>query len=188
MASTFLFLPEEFTPAAGVQSFNGRTGIVTSMAGDYTAAQISYDNTSSGLAAVNVQTAIDEVNSKILTSASPGFSFGRAGVVNPGTYLQCETVPSNVSGRWVYINSAKVKRVFVTDELAVPYTIEVLYHDGNNAGETSLGTVAVVAGYGGAFSVNWNVPTNKQLSIKLAASSPNSAKNIVCGLELSGTS
>jgi hypothetical protein len=187
MASTFIHLPEDTAVAAGVQSFNGRTGVVTGASGDYGASQISYNNTTSGLPATNVQTAIDAVKSLILTSASPGFSFGRAGIVNAGTYLQCETVPSNVAGRWVYITSAVVKRVFVSNEFAVPYTIEVLYSDGNNVNEVSLGTVTVSSGFGAAFTVNWAVPTNKQISVKVALSSSNAAKNIVCGLELGGS-
>jgi hypothetical protein len=187
MASTFIYLPEDSSVAAGVQSFNGRTGVVTSASGDYGAAQISYDNTTSGLPSTNVQGALDAVRSLVLTSASPGFSFGRAGIVNAGTYLQCETVPSNISGRWVYIASATIRKVFVSNELSVPYTIEVLYSDGNGINETSLGTVTVSSGLGAAFTVNWSVPTNKQISVKIASSSLNAAKNIVCGLELGGS-
>lgn len=49
-------------------SFNGRTGDVVPEAGDYNAAQVTYDNTGSGLAATDVQTAIDEVNAAIPTT------------------------------------------------------------------------------------------------------------------------
>lgn len=188
MSSTYIELPiEGGTGTSGVTSFNGRVGVVTSQAGDYSAAIISYDNTTSGLTAVNVQDAIDELANDIATGASPGLTFGRAGVVGPGTYLQCETVPSNVSGRWVYINSAFVVRVFVSNETSGPYTLQVYYHDGNGVGETSLGTVTVASGLGGVFSVNWAVPINKQISVKVATTSVNSVKNIVCGLELTGS-
>ncbi len=46
-----------------VLSVFGRVGNVTAFVGDYAAAQITYDNTVSGLTAVEVQSAIDEVNS-----------------------------------------------------------------------------------------------------------------------------
>jgi hypothetical protein len=49
-------------------SFNGRTGDVVPEAGDYNAAQVTYDNTGSGLAATDVQAAIDEVNAAIPTT------------------------------------------------------------------------------------------------------------------------
>lgn len=169
---------------SGVDSFNGRVGTVVSVSGDYSATQITYSNIVSGIPAANVQAAIDYLANIANTSASPGFSFGRAGVVAAGTYLQCETVPSNVSGRWVYINSAKVVRVFVSNEISGTFDIQVYYHDGNSINLTSLGTVSVSAAYGGAFVVNWSVPTNKQIAVKVAT---NSAKNIVCGLELTGT-
>ena len=87
---------------------------------------VPFDNTTpgaTGMISTDVQAALDELNSKIQTSASPGFSFGRTGICNAGTYMQCETVPSNISGRWVYINSAKVTTVFVSNELVTTFTI-----------------------------------------------------------------
>jgi hypothetical protein len=149
---------------------------------------IPFDNATNGFTSTDAQAAIEEVNNKVLTSASPGFSYGRSGVTGPGTFLQCETVPSNVSGRWVYISNAVVKKVFVSNELAITYKLEILYHDGNEIGLTSLGTVTIAASRGGAFNVNWSVPTSKQLAIRIATDSTDSPKNIVCGLELSGTS
>lgn len=52
---------ENFTGGAGVTSFNGRAGAVVSIAGDYDAVQVDYDNAGSGLAATEVQGAIDEI-------------------------------------------------------------------------------------------------------------------------------
>jgi hypothetical protein len=148
------------------------------------AKSVPFDNSTNGFNATEVQSAIEEVKS----SASPGFSFGRSGTVTSGTFLQCESVPSNVSGRWVYINSAVITRVFVSNEDTTTYKLEVLYHDGGGVGLTSIGSVTVTAAKGAAFTVNWPVPTNKQLSIRVATDSPNNAKNLVCGLELSGSS
>lgn len=188
MASTFISLHHETGgSASGVNSFNGRDGNVTSQAGDYSAEQISYDNTDSDLTAINVQDAIDELAGQVQTGASPGFSFGRSNTVNQGTYLLCETVPSNVAGRWVYVNNAYVRKVFVANELSTTFTLDVYYHDGNNLNETLLGSVTVTSANGGVFTVNWAVPLNKQLSIKVAAGSANAAKNIVAGLELAGS-
>ena len=45
----------------GVVSFNSRQGVVTPQSGDYTANQIGYNNTVSGLTATDVQSAIDEI-------------------------------------------------------------------------------------------------------------------------------
>lgn len=144
---------------------------------------VPFDNSSNGFSSTDTQSAIEEIGS----SASPGFSFGRSGNATAGTYLQNETVPSNVSGRWVFINNPVVKKVFVTNENITTFKIEVLYHDGNESGLTSLGTVTVTSAKGGYFDVNWSVPINKQLAIRIATDSPNSAKNVVCGLQLSGS-
>lgn len=45
----------------GVTSFNSRTGAVSPAASDYDASMIDYDNTSSGLVATDVQSAVDEL-------------------------------------------------------------------------------------------------------------------------------
>lgn len=149
--------------------------------------EIPFDNSTNGFTSDRVQPAIEELQTQVLTSASPGFSFGRSGVCNASTYLQCETVPSNISGRWVYINSAVVTRVFVSNENTTTFKLEILYHGGKEVGLTSLGTITVTAAKGGSFSVSWAVPSNKQIAVRMATDTPNSAKNIVCGLELSGT-
>lgn len=49
----------------GVTSFNGRSGVVSPEAGDYTATQVTYDNTGTGYNATDVQAAIDEADAKI---------------------------------------------------------------------------------------------------------------------------
>lgn len=51
----------------GVTSFNGRSGVVSPEAGDYIAAQVTYDNTTTGYTATDVQAAIDEADAKIET-------------------------------------------------------------------------------------------------------------------------
>ena len=53
--------------SGGVSSFNSRTGAVTPAANDYSGAQVSYSNTTSGLSATTVQGAIDEVLGNIPT-------------------------------------------------------------------------------------------------------------------------
>ena len=50
-----------FVPSNIVESFATRTGSVTPTAGDYTAAQITYDNTVSGIPSTDVQDAIDRI-------------------------------------------------------------------------------------------------------------------------------
>lgn len=144
------------------------------------AISIPFDNSTNGFTATEVQSAIEEVKS----SASPGFSFGRSGVANAGTWLQNETVPSNITGRYVYVNSPVVKRVFVGNETSGTFSIEIYQHDGNLVNSTLLGSVTVTAANGGDFTVSWPTARGKQLAIMISSGS---VKNIVAGLELAGS-
>lgn len=143
-----------------------------------------FDPSNTDLVATDLQAAVEEINETVSTSASPGFGFGKGGNVANGAYLECEGVPSNISGRYVYINNAVVTRVFISVQNSGTFDIEVFHHDGNGVNNTSLGTVSLVASTGGEFSVNWSVPTSKQLSMRIINGS---AKNAVGGLELQGT-
>ena len=65
-----------------VNTFNGREGVVVAQAGDYTANEIDYDNTGSGLTATDVQSAINEIDANTPTTYTESFN-GRSGVVLP---------------------------------------------------------------------------------------------------------
>ena len=151
------------------------------------AKSIPFDNATNGFVSTDAQAAIEEVQNSVLTSASPGFSFGRAGNVSKGAYLLNETVPSNTSGRYVYINGAAVKRVFISTQNVGTYTFGVYWHDGDQINLTLLGTVTITAARGGSFSVNWSVATGKQLAVRVEAASTDAPREVVAGLELSGT-
>jgi len=148
------------------------------------ARSLLFDNETNGFVADNIQEAIEEVQDTIITSASPGFSFGRASNINSGTWLQCETVPSNKAGRFVYINNAEIKRIFVSSENISTFDISVYHHTGDETNLTLIGTVSIVSARGGSFNVTWAVPTNTQLAMRVISGS---ARNMVCGLELSGS-
>jgi hypothetical protein len=139
-----------------------------------------FDNSVNGFTSTEVQSAIEEIKS----SASPGFGFGRSGVSNSGTYLQNETVPSNVTGRYVYINSPIIKRVFVSNENIGTFSLQVWEHDGNLVNAALLGTITITSALGGDSTVSWVTTKGKQLAILLSSGS---AKNIVAGLELAGS-
>lgn len=145
------------------------------------AESIPFDNSTNGFTSDNAQGAIEEVKS----SASPGFSFGKSGNSPSGTWLQCETVPSNVVGRYIYINSPVIKKVFLGNETSTSYTVSVYQHDGNLVNQTLLGSVVVSGSLGAVFSVNWAATTGKYLGLYISAGS---VKNVVAGLELAGSS
>lgn len=131
-----------------------------------------------------VQEVIEEICNKLNTSASPGFTYGRSGNLPADTWLLNETVPSNISGRWIFTNNTSVTEIYVGTENVDTFDIALYYHDGDEVGLTFVGSVSIVAATGGKFSVNFPVVTDKQLGVRIINGS---AKNAVVGLQLEGT-
>ena len=151
---------------------------------DLTAENVPYDNTDSGLAATNVKAGIDEISETVATSASPGFSFGRASNVSSGTWLQCEGVPSNKAGRFVYITDPVIEKIFISSETISTYNIDVYEHEGDSVNLTLLASSTVTSARGGVFTLSVSATSGRQLAILLSSGS---ARNVVAGLELSGS-
>ena len=120
------------------------------------------------------------------SSASPGFTWGRSGATPADTWLLNDSVPSNKSGRTVFLTSALIKKVFIANEDAVILSVDVYYHEGNEVGLTLLGTVTTAAARTNEFNVAFSVPQGKQIALKISAASANAAKNIVAGILMSG--
>lgn len=129
----------------------------------------------------------EAVNQIFATSASPGFSWGRSGTVTKGAWLQNDTVPSNVSGRTVFLAGAVIKKIFVANEDPVALKIELYHHDGAGVALTLLGSVTTGAVRTSKFDVTIAVPVDKQLALRVASDSPNQGKNLVAGVIIAGT-
>lgn len=89
---------EMLLPAAGVTQVFGRPGpMVLAQPGDYTAAQVLNDNGGSSLAAGNLQSAIDELDAKIVAHVHPRGRYHEfAGAEHPGvanTIVAAHVVP-----------------------------------------------------------------------------------------------
>lgn len=110
----------------GVQSFNTRTGVVNSAAGDYTAAQVTYSNTTSGLSAVTTQAAIDEVDGNLDTAITKMAHYkdvtisatASSGTVGGMDYTHTQTVS------WTGMTANDEVRLYITsgtydDDIAV---------------------------------------------------------------------
>lgn len=116
------------------------------------------------------------------TGASPGFSFGRSGNVSSGAYLSNESVPSNVTGRPVDLDGARIVQVSISNENTNTFTIELEEHDGTTF--TSLGTFVVTAARSIKFAdLNIPVSANKEMSAKVLSGS---AKNPVVTVYVKG--
>lgn len=87
-----------------VTSVFGRTGDILAVAGDYSAIQITYDNSVSGLSATEVQSAIDELKNDFDTVTYELNDLTDVDITNPqtGEFL----IYNNITGQWENNNFA----------------------------------------------------------------------------------
>jgi hypothetical protein len=102
----------EISPSE-VNSVFGRTGIISAQASDYDADQIDYDNTTSGLAATDVQDAIDELASKNtalieITQTSHGFAVGNGIYHNGSSWAKGQADDSDTLAYYVVVSVSDV--------------------------------------------------------------------------------
>lgn len=191
----------EAAPAAPVDSVHGRTGAVVSVAGDYDADQVDYDNTTSGLAATDTQEAIDEVEGRVdaleaLPAPPVDSVFGRTGVVvAQASDYDANQIDFDDSG--VPVTAADVQdaieqlyaRVGVFESFNTDTTTNL-----NTAGLTQVpifGTITQ-AGPAGYFTVGGNLLTvNVAMRIKVSSNVSYTATsnrvNAAIGASLNGT-
>jgi hypothetical protein len=133
--------------------------------------------------AETVQEGFEELCTLVDTSASPGFTWGRSGTVTANTWLLNESVPSNKSGRTIFLTTATLEEVFVSNEQSSTFDLEIYEHDGTTF--TLLTTQSLVASRSGSFTIASIVLTpGKELAIKLVNGS---GKNVTAGVLLNGT-
>jgi hypothetical protein len=144
-----------------------------------------FDNSTNGFTADNAQQAIEELANGGGNSASPGFTWGKSGNSNTNTWLLNDTVPSNLTGRRVPINSAKIVEVFVSSQNLDTYNLSIYSHDGDEVNLTLLTTISVSAARGITSTINISIAKDKQLAARITSGS---ASNVVAGVIIRGSS
>jgi len=136
-----------------------------------------------GFISENVQEVIEELCHQVDTSASPGFTWGASGNIPSNTWLLNDTVPSNKSGRAIFLTGATLEQIFVRVENVTTVGVGVYEHDGTTY--TLLTTVNLVATRTGDFSIaSIALTTGKELAMRIESGS---AKNPVVGCVLKGS-
>ena len=148
------------------------------------ARQVPFDNSTNGFISTDTQSAIEEVSNNVEVSASPGFTWGRSGNSPNNTYLLNDGVPSNVTGRVVFLTDALISKIFTATQNTDTYDLSIYTHDGDGINLTLLTTVSVSASRYAEFSVSISVAKNKQLALRITSGS---ATNIVAGIIISGS-
>jgi hypothetical protein len=118
-----------------------------------------------------------------LTGASPGFTFGKSGSVSSGSWLVCDTVPSNVTGRRNPLASSILADLWVDNQDVATYTVEVYEHQGNGVGLTLKASLTVTSARGSQSSPNVSLTAGYQLAIKVSSGSP---RNVIAGIVIKG--
>ena len=137
------------------------------------AQQVSLDNSDIDCleTAENVHEGFQEICSIIGNGASPGYPFGREGVHAAGTWLIYAETTTNKRGCPFGLSNGSIRKITLcTRNNPDIYSVEVWYHNGDLSGATLVGTVTTT---GPAsiedFSVNWSVPQNVQLAVKISS-------------------
>jgi hypothetical protein len=134
-----------------------------------------------------IQDAIDNIYQQTQVAASPGFTWGRSGTSTPNTWLLNDSVPSNNSGRTVFLNNAEIQNIFVANQDATAgIDLGIYSHEGDEVNLTLLGTVTTAATRSNTFSVAFSIAVDKQIAIKIMPGSSQS-KNIVVGALIRGS-
>lgn len=131
----------------------------------------------------DVQTAIDNLYFSGGVSASPGFSWGRSGSINSGTWLQNETVPSNLAGRAFPLYNGELVQMTVANDGINTFNASLYEHDGTTY--TLLATVSLTAQRSKTDSFTGVIITQgKELAVQITSGS---CKNCIVTAIFKGT-
>lgn len=99
------------------------------------------------------------------TSASPGFQYGRAGLVNAGTYLQViANIPSSTAGNIVPFTGT-LTRAFVTCESNATFTVKVQTRTDPGPVFTDITTLTVTGARRGDFALSNQLTDGDELVV-----------------------
>ena len=124
-------------------------------------------------------------------AASPGYSFGRPGILTANTYLNRPGgTPSNNTGVNFGLVGGSLDIIATGTKDADTYTLTVTQHDGNNASPTVIAVVTVTAATkailekGVDFVQVGALVKNRQVAVELTTGTAN---NIGVDLQFSGS-
>ena len=148
------------------------------------AESVPFDNDTNGFVSTNLQDAVEEVLATSESVASPGFTYGSSGNVK-NSYLQNETVPSNLTGRLIYLGDPELLGVAVSVSQSGTFEVEIYEHDKTTF--TLVATLAVTNDDGA--SEIYAIPITLTSGLELAAKINNlgSARNPVVFALIKGT-
>lgn len=125
----------------------------------------------------------NEIFNRAAISASPGYTWGRSGVSNGGTWLLNDTVPSNITGRNFSLFNGQLVQLSISNESVNTFSVGFYEHD--HTTYTLIATANITAGIRGVFNFTAiPVGQNKELAVKIESGT---CKNVEVQAILQGT-
>lgn len=119
-----------------------------------------------------------------IADSSPGFSFSRSGACSAGTYLQVDSVPSNLAGRIVPFSTAALSNVFISCQTAATFTLEVQVRVGTTFTTVYTATVSNSRKFTEVNISNVQFVLGDEVCVKVGTGS---CSNVVLGLVIKGS-
>lgn len=119
-----------------------------------------------------------------IADSTPGFSFGRSGPCGSGTYLQVDSVPSNLAGRIVPFSTASLSNVFISCQNPATFTIEVQTRTGATFTTIYTATVTTSRKFTETGISGVEFVLGDEVCVKLGSGS---CSNIIVGLIIKGS-
>lgn len=116
---------------------------------------------------------------ELVSSASPGFVFGRSGNTPSNTWLNNEGVPSNAVGIPILVNNPELTAIIATNENTSTFTVEVYEHDGTTFTLIDSLTVTSARKNSKILTTPAALTTEKELAVKISSGSAKNVK-VVC--------
>jgi hypothetical protein len=133
----------------------------------------------------NVQEFLEYLLTLVGLSASPGFTWGRSGNIVAGAWLLNDTVPSDRTGRTVFIYNGEAVQLFTSNEDISTYQLGLYEFDKNTSTYTQIAVIDVTNEYSNEVDLT-DVYVTKGLELGIKVES-GSGKNITCGVLMKGT-
>jgi hypothetical protein len=153
------------------------------------ASSIPFDNSTNGFLSDDTQGAVEETKQLVSVSASPGWSFGRNGNLNAGTYLyRPGSIVSSGTGITIGLLNPILRKIMVGTTTLDAFDIDIMLHDGNSTNLTVAATISIPGG-SYLYTIDRSDPLiyNKAMAVRVSPTSPNSSKDLGVDLQLSGS-
>lgn len=153
---------------------------------DPDAQDVFLDTTNLPFEGDDVQEGFENLSFLTAVTSAPPLAWDRNGVVNQGTYLLNGSIPSNVTGRRVFLYNAELVYIYVSNSLSTTYTIDLILH--NKVTYNTIASLTTTADYGTElYYTGFPLTRGWELATRVSPTSANKPSNVVVGVLMKGS-